>query len=233
MHDECAQILYGENRFVFWSTYDHLELLRFLNHIGPVNRRWLKTLTMTPPLLHEDEPVYSDETRLYGNFGTIAYYRHVCPEFSLYTLSGQRDTWVDLCKSLVTILGNLPRLRELIFRVPPDWHRYRSRGRFTSRYYENEVAWWYLSELLKFKRSLWVSVTQLVKQISLNSPDFPKQEKRRKRDLADLKRKLGIWDHRMVLVDGPSDWFGCPARVEEDPDEYLRDVRDLYAKRTY
>ncbi|KAI4665318.1 uncharacterized protein J4E78_002778 [Alternaria triticimaculans] len=67
MHDECAQILYGENRFAFWNTYDHLELLRFLNHIGPVNRRWLKTLTMTPPLLHEDEPVYSDKTRLYAD----------------------------------------------------------------------------------------------------------------------------------------------------------------------
>ena len=68
---------------------------------------------------------------------------------------------------------------------------------------------------------------------SVNSPDYPRKQKRRKRVLADLKRRLGIWDHRMVLTDDPLAWWSSPDRTEEDPDEYLRNVRDLYAKPTY
>jgi len=141
MYDECAQILYGENQFAFWSTYDHLELLRFLNHIGPVNRRWLKTLTMTPPFLVDDEEVHRGRDRLYSKHGTIAYYRHVCPESVQQPMGCQleKPTWTDLCKSLVTILGNIPRLRELMFLIPPDWTWHKVRWEHAFRF-EDEAA---------------------------------------------------------------------------------------------
>jgi hypothetical protein len=129
MHNECAQILYSKNRFFFQSRHDHVDLLRFLNLIGPSNRRWLQTLTVKPPFVDGGNPVLTGRFRLYSRTERdeahhhVAYYRHVCPELALEPTgyNVQKITWGGLCRSLVILLMNLPRLRELIFLLPEYW----------------------------------------------------------------------------------------------------------------
>jgi hypothetical protein len=84
---------------------------------------------MKPPFVDGGNPVHTGRFRLYGRteydeaHHHVAYYRHVCPELGLepkgYNL--QKITWGGLCRSLVTILMDLPRLRELVFLLPEYW----------------------------------------------------------------------------------------------------------------
>jgi len=52
-----------------------------------------------------------------------------------------------------------------------------------------------------------------------------------KQFLAQLGRRMGIWDVRFALRDAEMHWE-MPGRVEVDPDTYLCDVRGLFAEQT-
>jgi hypothetical protein len=92
-------------------------------------------------------------------------------------------TWGDLCRSLVTTLMNLPRLRQLTLVLPEEWDHYKNDD--GARYVHSlllpntEEAWWYMSELLRAKRFLDVRVVHLLMdKYQYSHPDYSSLSKK-------------------------------------------------------
>jgi len=245
MHDECAQILYGENEFRFFNRLDHVRLLGFLRQVGPDHRAWLRHLTMQIPF-HDDRHALSKHPdHLSGRSNTgysdsDVYYKDICPELSLSTGDELYDveqiTWGYLVKSLVCTLQSLPQLRNLTFVLPSGW-LYRDEHRPSFKYRpewmppDTEVVWTCLHALLHAKPFLNVSIVQTLDDCFIYiNPVFSKLQENQRRFLANLRRRLGIWDFRVVHCEKMH--WKMPGRVEEDPDEYLSDLQCLFAGRT-
>ncbi|KAI4694269.1 hypothetical protein J4E81_006485 [Alternaria sp. BMP 2799] len=244
MHDECAEVLYGENEFRFAGKYQHLELLKFLTHIGPHHRMWLRNLTMNSPFVGSGDRIIEYELKLEvdsmqvdseDSYNWYINYQMINPQSPPLSEAQRREmTWAELCKPLFNLLESLPRLRVLAIVFPHDWeycndagdyvpwpHTMDSRGR--------EEIWKYLLGLLRVKPFVQVRVVRPMVEAHMNDPEFAEEHQNRERHLANLKRRLGIWDHRVVFYDRRWEWR-MPDQVEEDPDDSLCDVRGLFAE---
>jgi len=248
MHDECAEVLYGENEFRFAGKYQHLELLRFLTHIGPHYRMWLRNLTTSSPFVSSGDRIIEyalmlevDSTEMDSDQEPDSWfinYQMIYPQAPPLSEAQRCEmTWAELCEPLFDLLKSLPRLRELTIVLPNDWeycndagayilwpHTMDSRGR--------EEVWNYLSGLLRVKPFVKVRVVRPMVEAHMNDPEFAEEHQNRERHLANLKRRLGIWDHHVVFYDRHWNWR-MPDQLEEDPDDSLCDVRGLFAEQTF
>ena len=248
MHDECAKVLYSENEFRFAGKYQHLQLLKFLIHIGPHHRMWLRNLTMSSPFVSSGDRIIEYALMLEVDSGqmdsdqepyswSINYQMIYAQSPPLSEAQHHKMTWAELCKPLFNLLELLPRLRVLTIMLPNDleycndagayilWpHTMDSRGR--------EEIWNYLSGLLRAKPFVQVRVVRPMVEAHMNDPEFADEQQNRERHLANLKRRLGIWDHRVAFYDRHWEWR-TPDQVEEDPDDCLCDVRNLFAEQTF
>jgi hypothetical protein len=85
----------------------------------------------------------------------------------------------------------------------------------------DEETWTLMSDQLHTKPFLEVPVVRVLRPNNRRSGRLQNQE----RHLANLKRRLGIWDRRIAYYN--DDW-SLPDAVEEDPDECIRDLRFLF-----
>ena len=242
MHAECAEVLYGENEFRFAGRYQHIQLLKFLTHIGPRHRMWLRNLTTSSPFVSsgdriiEHNVVLEIDSTLIDSDESYSWFINYPQSPPLFEAQPRGMTWSDLCKPLFDLLESLPQLRVLTIVLPDDWeycndtgnhepwpHTMDSRGR--------EEIWHSLSGLLRVKPFVQVRALRPMVEALMNDPDLVDAQQNHKRHLANLKRRLGIWDHRVAFYDRHCEWR-MPDQVEEDPDEYLRDLRCLFAERT-
>ena len=239
MHAECAEVLYGENEFRFAGKYQHLELLKFLTHIGPRHRTWLRNLTMNSPFVGsgdriiEHNVVLEIDSTLIDSDQSYSWFINYPQSPPLFEAQPRGMTWSDLCKPLFDLLESLPQLRVLTIVLPDDWEYCNDAGNrepwpYTMDLRGREEIWHSLSGLLRVKPFVQVRAVRPMVEALMSDPDLAHAQQNHKRHLANLKRRLGIWDHRVAFYDRHCEWR-MPDRVEEDPDEYLRDVRDLYA----
>jgi hypothetical protein len=193
---------------------------------------------MLPPFIDDWNLVYRENSRVDGveNFyaGYANHDGYPCP-YLVRTPTGyqvDKTTWGDLCRSLVTILINLPRLRQLTILLPGEWVYHKE---FLKIWHESrqlspdtKEVWWCLSELLRVKPFLDVPIVHLANKDQCICPSLSTLARHHKRFLASLKRRLGIWDVRLVLHEQDSEWE-MPDQMKQDPDEYLCDLRGLFA----
>jgi len=245
MYDECAEVLYGENKFRFAGKYQHLELLKFLTDIGPHHRMWLRNLTMSSPFVGSGDRIIEYEFKLEFESRQIesekSYYSWYFNYQMIYPRSPPLSqaqwcemTWTDLCKPLFDLLESLPQLRVLTIVLPNDWEYCNDAGDYvpwphTMDSRRREEIWDSLAGLLRVKPFVQIRAVRPMAEGFMDDPEFADEEQNRERHLANLKRRLGIWDHRVAFYDWCCEWR-MPDQVEEDPDEYLRDLQCLFAK---
>jgi hypothetical protein len=220
LKSECREVLYGENHCYFWKDPDYLEILHYLPRS---NFNWIKELTMPVPFAGFEGCNGWEEPRSFERQA-----RHI----HTFRVDFERNRAI---KQLLDAIINATELRRLNLTIDTDF-RYTQNTDMEYRS-TNEDAWEDLAALLRIKKSLKVTVTRLVSSRSISAADELNQQ----RFLRALRWRLGIWDvHDVTVDDDPgTDWWiaeihwKIPAEpTEEDPDEYLCQVRALFEGRS-
>jgi hypothetical protein len=125
----------------------------------------------------------------------------------------------ELNISLIEHLSVLPRLKSLSFVLPYSWiYDHHEQFDEDGRALDNEYVWAGLSDLLHTKPFLKVVLVRT--RADHEKANFRKNHEQH---LDQLRRKLGLWDHRVAVLD--QDYgFEFPSATEEDPDESLEDL---------
>lgn len=232
IYTESAEFLYGENELRFQEENSHLDALDFFQSIDPAHHTWLRNITISTPFMGMQVYTHSGSQLIDSSWDDIV-------PTDLKWLHGSYRTssttsWGELATSLLQLLSSFPRLQTLKLVRPPDWsfrnmvegvesgarralRRALKFSNLTPLPLDREVIWTGLQELIRAKPYL-----KLI--IVCAEDDFWGDE----RYLRNMRRRLGIWDVRKVSYHRSEMW-DLPAATEEDPDEWLRDLKRLFA----
>jgi hypothetical protein len=119
-------------------------------------------------------------------------------------------------------LAELPQLKVLAVVVPQKW-KYRRNTKNPSGWSKIKNSVPVSMEHARVWDALWnfCSTKPFLKVVALGSLEG------HERHLKNWKRELGVWDHRVICPDEDMGWE-FPDKVEEDPDEWLKDLRIMF-----
>jgi hypothetical protein len=126
-------------------------------------------------------------------------------------------------------LAELPQLKVLAVVVPQKW-KYRRNTKNPSGWSKIKNSVPVSMERARVWDALWnfCSTKPFLKVVALGSLEEGAQlTQGHERHLKNWKRELGVWDHRVICPDEDMGWE-FPDKVEEDPDEWLKDLRIMF-----
>lgn len=221
MYCEASQVFYGDSTFRFSEDGGHFSML----YVVPRNTfYWLKEITFCVPF----DGAYPSMVPESDTQPRSAYPNH---QF-VAEIPKHHYTPNQLLQKLLDLLVDTPYLHRMTLLIqagsqPSTQGSYNILHSCVNDYiaFDIDLVFAVLKEFLTMKYSLEVSVTRLYYE---GENDYATCQAK---CIKNLKRELGIWDHREQEKRKPctpSDWRLNAKRTEEDPKDFLLYVRNLY-----
>jgi hypothetical protein len=168
------------------------------------------------------------DAHLYPPPGAVRFKCHSWYSYKSYEYpSTKGKTWGSVCEDVMQRLAELPRLKVLAVVLPQKW-KYR-------RNIKNPKDWVKVRAPVAMEHArVWdelrnfCSARPFVKVVVLGSvEEGALLTQGHGRHMKNWKRELGVWDHRVICPDEDMGWEFLD-KVEEDPDEWLKDLRMMF-----
>lgn len=207
IHQEAAEVFYGENEFRFSGINGHVVAFAFTHTIGFRHLKFLKTLTIAMPLWSGGHGSYNDDLNIDGVAAMWRLSERIRPLCMPHNGGWYFDKALDL---LVRKLVNHTDLKELKL-VLPNWFEYDQNK-------NQSTLWKATDKLLAVKSDLYVEVTYLCD----SDTDF-RDMKGNQRWLVKELKKRGIGKFNFACYEEKGRW-----KTVDDADKFDAFISSLW-----